>query len=215
MVLETFPGVKVMSFDLCMHEYTVPAYEELKEKYRSPDGNDMIELVCGHSHETLQKFAKKEVRPNEDQSDELATLFSSATNAITLNHHSNPFRDSLRSSQFSEGRFHVQQGYDFVFIDAGHLYVDAWLDILNAAPYAKPGAIIVVDDCSTDLYNRADNLILAEHNVYEFQVSMAWRHAVAIGIVEPMGGDVNGDADLCVGRYRMHQVDKYRMGFQI
>ena len=119
-------------------------------------------------------------------------------------------KDSIK-----EGRFDVQQGYDVVFVDAGHLYRMAWLDILNAAPYAKPGSIVIVDDCSTDLYNRADGKLLAEVDSYKFHVGLAFRHAVAMGIVEPLCGDVNGDVSLCVGRYRMHQVDKYRNGFPL
>ncbi|GMI24243.1 hypothetical protein TrCOL_g8517 [Triparma columacea] len=175
MVLETFPGVNVTSFDICARAYTLPAYEKLKKMY-SKDSSKKLELICGNSVETMPKFA---------------------------------------SDSIEEGRFDVQQGYDVVFIDAGHLYFFAWNDILNAAPFAKPGSIVIVDDCSTDLYNRADGQLLTECDKYKFHVGLAFRHAVAMGIVEPLSGDVNGDASFCVGRYRMHQVEKYRNGFPL
>jgi len=33
-------------------------------------------------------------------------------------------------------------------------------------------------------------------------VSLAWRHAVAIGIIDPLPGDTGTGAQMCLGRYR-------------
>ena len=43
MVLEMFPGVNVTSFDLCSHEYTPRAFEQLKKMF-----SDRVELICGN-----------------------------------------------------------------------------------------------------------------------------------------------------------------------
>ena len=37
---------------------------------------------------------------------------------------------------------------------------------------------------------------------------MAWRHLVALGVVEPLQGDVCGDCDLCIGKYKGVGVGK-------
>ena len=40
--------------------------------------------------------------------------------------------------------------FDAIFIDGGHLYVQAITDIKQSANLAKPGALIIVDDCEAD-----------------------------------------------------------------
>ena len=58
--------------------------------------------------------------------------------------------------------------YDAVFVDGGHFYLDTLMDILDTAKYAKPGALLVVDDCTTNLWARDDGVHPAEHNVWEY-----------------------------------------------
>jgi predicted O-methyltransferase YrrM len=101
--------------------------------------------------------------------------------------------------------------HDTVFIDGGHLYVVAFHDLLAAAPYAKPGALVVVDDCSTNMHRREDGSDPADA-VFEYHVSLAFQHAVALGIVEPLKGDVCGDANVCLGRYRKHETAELLAG---
>ena len=179
MVLQMFKNAKVTAFDLCAHDYTRPAFEELKSYF----GESRINLICGHSHEEISRFSE-DVR-NSD------------------------------GGGHSYGGMKELQSFDAIFIDAGHLYVDAWLDILDSAKYAKPSALIIVDDCSTDFYSRDDGKILSDHNMWEFHVSLAFRHAVASKIIEPLPADVCGDCDLCVGRVKKHQTDMYRQGLTV
>ena len=48
-----------------------------------------------------------------------------------------------------------------------------------------------------------------------YHVSLAFRHAVALGVVTPLSGDVCGDADFCLGRIRMHEAAKqFRPSYQ-
>jgi predicted O-methyltransferase YrrM len=48
MMLETFPDLKVVAFDLCAHDYTLAAFEFLKSKFP-----DRITLTCGNSETTV------------------------------------------------------------------------------------------------------------------------------------------------------------------
>ena len=69
---------------------------------------------------------------------------------------------------YVKGKPESLRAYDAVFVDAGHFYVDTLMDILDTAKYAKPGALLVVDDCTTNLWARDDGVHPAEHNVWEY-----------------------------------------------
>ncbi|GMH73121.1 hypothetical protein TrLO_g12060 [Triparma laevis f. longispina] len=155
MILSTFSDVRITAFDLCMHDYTVEAYEWLKGRY-----GGRIELICGASERTVEEWG----------------------------------------GPTAVGRVQELQSYDAIFVDAGHLYFNALTDILQTSKFAKPGAIMIIDDCTTNLFNREDNGNLAEDNVYEYHVSLAFKHAVDGGVLVPVRGDVCGDADLCVAK---------------
>tara|TARA_B110000971_G_C19681353_1_gene351239 strand:+ start:193 stop:450 length:258 start_codon:yes stop_codon:yes gene_type:complete len=67
-----------------------------------------------------------------------------------------------------------------------------------------------VDDCTTNIFERKGSAgkFLGDFNIYELHVGMAWRHLVALGVVEPLQGDVCGDCDLCIGKYKGVGVGK-------
>ena len=54
MMLATFasPPVSIVSFDICRHGYTVPAYEQLRDTF----GVARLRLVCGDSLESVPRF---------------------------------------------------------------------------------------------------------------------------------------------------------------
>ena len=87
--------------------------------------------------------------------------------------------------------------YSAALVDGGHLYDVAFADIVNSARALRPGGVLVVDDCSLSLEDATARLWATSG--YEFHVSLAFKHAVAMGIVTTLQGDVCGDCGLCVG----------------
>jgi hypothetical protein len=87
---------------------------------------------------------------------------------------------------------------DFVFVDGGHSLEVATADIRNFMLLAKPGAMLVVDDCGEVGRPGADEA-----------VSTAFTSAVAGGLVVPdanaalhLHTDFHSQArSICVGRY--------------
>jgi hypothetical protein len=61
-----------------------------------------------------------------------------------------------------------------------------------------PGTLVVVDDCLV-----ATHEFIAEDpdRLWEVHVGLAWQHAVAMRLIEPLPGDVCSDCNLCLGRY--------------
>ena len=108
---------------------------------------------------------------------------------------------TLTRTPSNENAFHA------VLIDGGHLYVNAFMDIINGARAALPGALVLVDDCSTSPHSPRGSGSRPDLGVYELHVSLAFGHAVALGVLEPLRGDVCGDADLCLARYKNRDVD--------
>eukprot|EP00747_Dinoflagellata_sp_TGD_P170868 gnl/TRDRNA2_/TRDRNA2_203568_c0_seq1.p1 gnl/TRDRNA2_/TRDRNA2_203568_c0~~gnl/TRDRNA2_/TRDRNA2_203568_c0_seq1.p1 ORF type:complete len:423 (-),score=36.28 gnl/TRDRNA2_/TRDRNA2_203568_c0_seq1:79-1347(-) len=85
---------------------------------------------------------------------------------------------------------------DVVFVDGGHTYEIAHLDIVNFAKIAVPGALFIIDDCH---YTRSHE-----------GPSMAYFDAVRAGVLAadmtPPGlrtvfNDTPGGRSVCVGRY--------------
>ena len=54
MFLTLFKKARIQSFDLCLHVYTEPTYEWLKEVY----GSQRLSLICGNSHLTIPAYEK-------------------------------------------------------------------------------------------------------------------------------------------------------------
>ena len=52
MYLSVLPNVTVSAFDICRHDYTVPAAELLKTKF----GESRLELICGDSKTSLRTY---------------------------------------------------------------------------------------------------------------------------------------------------------------
>ena len=132
---------------------------------------DRLSVHCGNSHTTLPEFRKNWVEKY--------------------------------SKGGGVGEVERENRFDAVFIDAGHYYEDTWLDLLFSVPMFRKGTTVIVDDCTTNVFEMKGvqrNKNLADFNVYEMHVSLAWRHAVALKIIEPLQGDVCGDCDLCIGK---------------
>lgn len=93
--------------------------------------------------------------------------------------------------------------FGLIFIDGGHSYQDAYLDLRNCAFLAAPGAILVVDDYGG----------VARGASYDWEVGVrkAWDQAVEEGWVKQEGpvlevpgnhqGTDNMDKGWVVGRY--------------
>eukprot|EP00614_Pseudopedinella_elastica_P002966 CAMPEP_0172610922 /NCGR_PEP_ID=MMETSP1068-20121228/30665_1 /TAXON_ID=35684 /ORGANISM="Pseudopedinella elastica, Strain CCMP716" /LENGTH=471 /DNA_ID=CAMNT_0013414753 /DNA_START=90 /DNA_END=1506 /DNA_ORIENTATION=+ len=82
--------------------------------------------------------------------------------------------------------------FDAIFIDGGHLYPQALLDIRQARDAVKPGGLVIVDDC-----NDVDPSTKGFEEYRE--VAMAWRHS-SLDFVTP-NSDVCASASLCIGHY--------------
>jgi len=60
--------------------------------------------------------------------------------------------------------------FDATFIDGGHYYEDTWLDLLFSVNLLKKGSTIIVDDCTTNIFEKkgvSKNKSLGDFNVYE------------------------------------------------
>ena len=146
-LLWTFPGVLVDSFDICAHPYTRINFKRLL-RTPGPDGIDFkrrLNLTCGDSTSTIPAQAAALEAAKKEGADRAALA-------------------------------------DAVRIDGGHSFEVASADLAHARRLAKPGALVVVDDCQVA------------------EVWAAWALAVDLGLVVPRRPGL-GWKGSCIGNY--------------
>lgn len=101
----------------------------------------------------------------------------------------------------------ISERCDMIFIDGGHTFDVAQSDIANFQSVAKPGALLVVDDC---MYHRGDEVGIRDNSAAE--VSAAFALAVDKELLTVNGSvslnDQKSSRQVCLGGYVDQQQQK-------
>jgi predicted O-methyltransferase YrrM len=120
LLLSALPHASLATFDLCSWPYSKDAFHFLRDEHF---GAHRLQLICGDSRETLERY----------------DVTVSGGGAPLPKASTRPENTTAVDIRPPPGKF------DAVFIDGGHLYHQAWFDILLMAKLSKPGALVVVD----------------------------------------------------------------------
>jgi hypothetical protein len=158
-LLASFPRARVASFDSCVHPYTVPNFEWLVERF----GPERLSLRCGDSRSTLPAAVAADASVAGEKTETLGS----------------DFQPGKARAAGIDG---LSELADIVRIDGGHQFPVAAADILNGKALAKPGALMMLDDCGWP------------------EVWAAWQFAIARGVLASERPGL-GWGHSCIGRY--------------
>jgi hypothetical protein len=153
MVLSVFPRAVVACFDLCHHLYAAPNHALLRARFGP---SRVLPLTCGDSRDTVPAAvvaASERIGQGvekEEQTKKEANVKRPLSAAAPTTRVSPPLPLS-----------------DVVRVDGGHEFDVAAADVLNAQRLAKPGGMLILDDCEAN------------------GVHASWEFAVGLGVVAP------------------------------